>query len=58
VSAIQKSEQKTKKAQKGESKDEDGVSINHIRVKLIGATHCEQMGMFQYDTATTHHYTN
>ena len=50
---------KSREAKKEDESDEsDGVSIHHMRVKLIGANHCERMGMFQYDIGTTHHSTN
>jgi len=47
-----------KEKKEDESEEDDGVLIHHIRVKLIGANHCEGMEMFQYDTGTTHHSTN
>jgi hypothetical protein len=41
----------------GDSDIEDAITLN-TRVRFIGQCTEEQQGLFQYDTATTHHSTN
>jgi len=46
---------KTKAEEEKEDSDSEGVTIKMIR---IGKTKCEYEGLYEYDTAATHHTTN